>query len=179
VRFHLATGERRTILLLSMNIRCWDELVRYGAQDVINREYGAYVRAEVEPEYHVSLEFDTEQLPSGGMRCGIAWFDDCSQLFCQRLSMRSLNRSPCSSETLLLRPSSLRSAPSRRWTAPQGLRSLWRSTIATKRRFTSRRALIASRCSSRLSSERRRIGSSPRSSCRFVPGSAAGPVEGL
>jgi actin related protein 2/3 complex subunit 2 len=65
VRFHLWTGDRRTVLILSMNIRCWNELVQYGANDVISREYGKYVKADTEPDYNVSLEFDTEQLPTG------------------------------------------------------------------------------------------------------------------
>jgi len=64
VRFHLSTPERKTVLLLSMHIRCWDELVRYGALDVLKREYGALLKREAEPEYNVSLEIDLEQLPA-------------------------------------------------------------------------------------------------------------------
>jgi len=47
-----------------MNIRCWDELVAYGALDVLKREYGTLIKAQVEPEYHVSLDIDLEQIPS-------------------------------------------------------------------------------------------------------------------
>jgi len=47
-----------------MHIRCWDELVRYGALDVLKREYGALLKREAEPEYNVSLEIDLEQLPA-------------------------------------------------------------------------------------------------------------------
>jgi len=64
VRFHLSTPERKTILLLSMNIRCWDELVQYGALDVLRREYGALLSSQVEPDYNVSLEIDLEQAPT-------------------------------------------------------------------------------------------------------------------
>lgn len=68
VRFHLSTPESKTVLLLSMNIRCWDELVRYGAVDVLKREYGSLLSAQVEPDYNVSLEVDLVQAPpEGGM----------------------------------------------------------------------------------------------------------------
>jgi len=65
VRFHMATGERKTLITLSMNIRCWDELVRYGALDVLSQQYGGYLKGQgsVEPGYHVSLEFDIEKVP--------------------------------------------------------------------------------------------------------------------
>ena len=48
-----------------MHIRCWDELVKYGAVDVLKREYGSLVAAHPEPEYNVSLEIDVEQIPAG------------------------------------------------------------------------------------------------------------------
>jgi len=64
VRFHLSTPERKTVLLLSMNIRCWDELVKYGALDVLRREYGSLLSSQVEPDYNVSLEIDLEQVPA-------------------------------------------------------------------------------------------------------------------
>ncbi|KAJ7224423.1 arp2/3 complex 34 kDa subunit [Mycena pura] len=63
VRFHLSTPERKTVLLLSMHIRCWDELVRYGAIDFLKREYGSLLQSQPEPEYDVSLIIDLEQLP--------------------------------------------------------------------------------------------------------------------
>ncbi len=51
-----------------MQIRCWDELVRYGVHDILKREYGSLVRAQPEDDYNVSLEIDLEQLPpEGGM----------------------------------------------------------------------------------------------------------------
>jgi actin related protein 2/3 complex subunit 2 len=49
-----------------MNIRCWDELVEYGAMDVLQREYGALLRKSAEPDYNVSLEIDLEQVPAEG-----------------------------------------------------------------------------------------------------------------
>ncbi|CCM04698.1 uncharacterized protein FIBRA_06884 [Fibroporia radiculosa] len=66
VRFHLSTPERKTVLLLSMNIRCWNELVKYGVESILNREYGGLVKAQPEPEYNVSLEIDLEKVPPEG-----------------------------------------------------------------------------------------------------------------
>ncbi|KAI0926396.1 hypothetical protein AcV5_008872 [Taiwanofungus camphoratus] len=66
VRFHLSTPDRKTALLLSMNIRCWDELVRYGVSEVLTREYGSLVQPKPEPDYNVSLVVDLEQVPPEG-----------------------------------------------------------------------------------------------------------------
>ncbi|KAH0582884.1 hypothetical protein H2248_010787 [Termitomyces sp. 'cryptogamus'] len=63
VRFHLSTPERKTSLLLSMHIRCWDELVKYGALEILKREYGSMLTAQPEHEYNVSLVIDLEQVP--------------------------------------------------------------------------------------------------------------------
>lgn len=75
VRFHLSTPEKKTVLVLSMNIRCWDELVQYGALDVLRREYGSLVAGYVEPDYNVSLEIDLEQAPTdaGNLRSTPIW----------------------------------------------------------------------------------------------------------
>ncbi|KAK7030643.1 Arp2/3 complex 34 kDa subunit [Favolaschia claudopus] len=64
VRFHLSTPERKTLLLLSMHIRCWDELVQYGALDVLQREYGSLLQPNAEPDYNVSLSIDLDQIPA-------------------------------------------------------------------------------------------------------------------
>ncbi|KAG6837352.1 hypothetical protein H0H93_010954 [Arthromyces matolae] len=64
VRFRLSTPERKTSLLLSMHIRCWDELVKYGALDILKREYGSLVLTQPEHEYNVSLMIDLEQVPA-------------------------------------------------------------------------------------------------------------------
>ena len=66
VRFRLSTPERKTILLLSMSIRCWDELVQYGASEIISREYGQYLAPQVEPQYNVSLQIDLDHVPPEG-----------------------------------------------------------------------------------------------------------------
>ncbi|KAJ8474104.1 hypothetical protein ONZ45_g1755 [Pleurotus djamor] len=64
VRFHLTSPEKKTVLLLSMQIRCWDELVQYGALDVLKREYGPLLLDQAEPEYNASLQIDLEQVPA-------------------------------------------------------------------------------------------------------------------
>jgi actin related protein 2/3 complex subunit 2 len=66
VRFHLSTPESKSILVLSMHLRCWDELVKYGAQSVIQREYGQWLAPGVEHDYNVSLQFDLSRLPPEG-----------------------------------------------------------------------------------------------------------------
>ena len=66
VRFHMSTADRKTVLTLSMNIRCWDELVRYGVNEIMQREYGSLLKSQPEPEYNISLEIDLEQLPPEG-----------------------------------------------------------------------------------------------------------------
>jgi len=45
-----------------MAVKCFHELVQYGAQDVLKREYGPYI---VDPEsgYDFSVQIDLEQLP--------------------------------------------------------------------------------------------------------------------
>jgi actin related protein 2/3 complex, subunit 2 len=72
VRFHLSTlPEDKSTVLLSMGIRCWHELAKYGAQEVIQREYSSWLAPSVEPDYNVSLLFDLRRLPSSaGMHCG-------------------------------------------------------------------------------------------------------------
>ncbi|KAI6155345.1 Arp2/3 complex, 34 kd subunit p34-Arc-domain-containing protein [Pisolithus tinctorius] len=63
VRFHMSTLEKKTVIQLSMSIRCWDELAQYGALDILKREYGSLIKAATEPEYNVTLQIDLEQLP--------------------------------------------------------------------------------------------------------------------
>ncbi|KAI0833731.1 actin-like protein ARPC2 [Trametes gibbosa] len=68
VRFRLTTPDRKvpTALVLSMNIRCWEELVRYGVDDILRREYGPLIRAEPESGYNVTLDVNLEQIPPEG-----------------------------------------------------------------------------------------------------------------
>lgn len=65
VRFHLSTPTKKTILLLSMEVVCWKDLVNYGAMDIVEKIYGNYLCSEEEKEtgYSVSLMIDLENLP--------------------------------------------------------------------------------------------------------------------
>lgn len=66
VRFHLSTPEAKTKILLSMGIQCWPDLKKYGARELLEKEYGGFLvgEGETEPEYDVSLIVDLEQLPA-------------------------------------------------------------------------------------------------------------------
>ncbi|EGO53468.1 ARP2/3 complex 34 kDa subunit [Neurospora tetrasperma FGSC 2508] len=63
VVFHISTPESKTKILVSLQIRCFQDLVRYGAEQVLNREYGDLV---VPPEagYDFSIQVDLENLPA-------------------------------------------------------------------------------------------------------------------
>ncbi|CAE6431573.1 unnamed protein product [Rhizoctonia solani] len=65
VRFHVSTPEKKTELLVSISMRCWEELVQYGANDVLQREYGAYI-TDPEQGFNFSLKFDLENIPAAG-----------------------------------------------------------------------------------------------------------------
>lgn len=72
VIFHISTPEAKTKIQVSIQIKCWRDLVKYGAEQVLNREYGEYV-VPPEPGYDFSVTVDLENLPaekgmlSGGM----------------------------------------------------------------------------------------------------------------
>jgi hypothetical protein len=99
VRFHLSTPDRKTQLLLSMNIRCWDELAQYGAVDVLRREYGSLYSATPEPDYHVSLSIDLEQVPPEGGACSVGKFMHVTLSFSPSIrDQRRLHRFNCASQ---------------------------------------------------------------------------------
>lgn len=62
VTFHVSTPETKNKILVSISVRCWNELVRYGAQQVLEREYGPYIVAP-EVGYNFSIQVDLETLP--------------------------------------------------------------------------------------------------------------------
>ncbi|KAK0531953.1 Arp complex subunit [Tilletia horrida] len=65
VSYHLE-GVKGGPLNLSMDIRCWNELVAHGANDVLKREYGQWISPEVETGYSVTLQFDYASVPADG-----------------------------------------------------------------------------------------------------------------
>ncbi|KAK4994204.1 Arp complex subunit [Elasticomyces elasticus] len=62
VTFHISTPQAKTQILISLSIKCFPELLQYGAQSVLEREYGPYI---VSPEqgYDFSVQVDLENLP--------------------------------------------------------------------------------------------------------------------
>ncbi|KAF8322556.1 arp2/3 complex subunit [Clavulina sp. PMI_390] len=56
-----------------MSLRCWEELVQYGALDIMHREYGPYVAPAVEPGYNITLQFDTSSIPAGEERTALIY----------------------------------------------------------------------------------------------------------
>ncbi|KAI0848337.1 P34-Arc-domain-containing protein [Daldinia vernicosa] len=62
VIFHISTPETKTKILVSIQIRCFRDLVKYGAEQVLQREYGPYVVAP-ETGYDFSVQVDLESLP--------------------------------------------------------------------------------------------------------------------
>ncbi|KAK2738504.1 hypothetical protein FQN57_007019 [Myotisia sp. PD_48] len=64
VTFHVSTPETKTKILISLAVRCFRELVQYGAQAVLEREYGPYI-VSPEPGYDFSIMVDLENLPDG------------------------------------------------------------------------------------------------------------------
>ncbi|KAI0900004.1 P34-Arc-domain-containing protein [Annulohypoxylon nitens] len=63
VIFHISTPEAKTKIQVSIQIRCFKELVQYGAEQVLQREYGQYVVAP-EVGYDFSVLVDLDNLPA-------------------------------------------------------------------------------------------------------------------
>ncbi|KAK5720991.1 Arp complex subunit [Elasticomyces elasticus] len=60
--FHVSTPNSKSQILISLAIKCYPELIQYGAQSILEREYGQYA---VDPEsgYDFSLQIDLDNLP--------------------------------------------------------------------------------------------------------------------
>jgi len=72
VTFHLTNPEgpdgkpAKSIIHLSMNIKCYKDLVKYGAKEVLEREYKGLI-TNTEQGYDVTLEINLEEpFPSQG-----------------------------------------------------------------------------------------------------------------
>ncbi|EEH16147.1 hypothetical protein PABG_06234 [Paracoccidioides brasiliensis Pb03] len=63
VTFHLSTPETKSKILISISVKCFRELVQYGAQSVLEREYGPFI-VSPEPGYDFSILVDLENLPA-------------------------------------------------------------------------------------------------------------------
>ena len=63
VTFHISTPEAKSKILISISVKCYKELLLYGAEAVLEREYGQYI---VSPEagYDFSVQVDLDNLPA-------------------------------------------------------------------------------------------------------------------
>ncbi|KAK9456813.1 Arp2/3 complex, 34 kd subunit p34-Arc-domain-containing protein [Dipodascopsis uninucleata] len=63
VTYHISTPESKTKILISLSIKCFKDLEKYGVEELLKREYGPYI---VSPEYgfDFSMLIDLENLPS-------------------------------------------------------------------------------------------------------------------
>lgn len=61
VTFHISTPDSKSKILISIQVCCFNELVKYGALQVLEKEYGPLV---VTPEtgYNFSVQVDLENL---------------------------------------------------------------------------------------------------------------------
>lgn len=63
VTFHISTPQSKTQILVSLQVKCYRELVSYGAEEVLQREYGSFI-TQPEAGYDFSILIDLENLPS-------------------------------------------------------------------------------------------------------------------
>jgi actin related protein 2/3 complex, subunit 2 len=62
VTFHISTPESKTKILVSISVKCYQELVKYGARGVLEREYGPYI-VPAEQGFDFSVQVDLDNLP--------------------------------------------------------------------------------------------------------------------
>ncbi|ANB12533.1 Arc35p [Sugiyamaella lignohabitans] len=62
VKFHISTPESKTKLVVSLYIKCYKDLQKYGVEQLLDREYGQFKLSTPEDNYNYSLLLDLEQL---------------------------------------------------------------------------------------------------------------------
>ncbi|RKF55173.1 Actin-related protein 2/3 complex subunit 2 [Erysiphe neolycopersici] len=62
VKFHISTPDSKSKILVSVQLSCFNELVKYGAQQALERVYESYVVAP-ENGFNFSIQVDLEKLP--------------------------------------------------------------------------------------------------------------------
>ncbi|CCX33961.1 Arp2/3 complex, 34 kd subunit p34-Arc-domain-containing protein [Pyronema domesticum] len=62
VTYHIFTPEVKTKILISISIKCYQDLLQHGAEEVLKREYGSYI-TETEQGYNFSILIDLTALP--------------------------------------------------------------------------------------------------------------------
>ncbi|WFC93962.1 Arp complex subunit [Malassezia brasiliensis] len=65
VAYHIESTKEGP-LTLSMDIRCWPELVQQGVEESLHNIYGGWIRKGAEPGYNVTLEFNYQSIPPPG-----------------------------------------------------------------------------------------------------------------
>ncbi|KAJ1551701.1 hypothetical protein HK096_003974 [Nowakowskiella sp. JEL0078] len=63
VTFRLSTPETKSEIILSISIKCYPQLLVYGAEEFLRSEYGERLLDIPEPGFDVSLKFDLNALP--------------------------------------------------------------------------------------------------------------------
>ena len=68
VTFHISTPESKNKIRISMGIKCFKDLLQYGADQQLQKEYGSYI-TDIEPGYDFTLLVDLDNLPpsAGGI----------------------------------------------------------------------------------------------------------------
>lgn len=63
VTFHISTPTSKSVILLSIAVKCYSELVQHGAEALLQRTYGPYI-TQTEAGYDFSIQIDLKDLPS-------------------------------------------------------------------------------------------------------------------
>ncbi|ODQ67433.1 actin-related protein 2/3 complex subunit 2 [Nadsonia fulvescens var. elongata DSM 6958] len=65
VAFHISTPERKSSILISLYIKCFNDLQKYGVEELLQRKYGDYLLPTPEYGYNVSLMLDLGDKEAG------------------------------------------------------------------------------------------------------------------
>ncbi|KAK9458511.1 Arp2/3 complex, 34 kd subunit p34-Arc-domain-containing protein [Lipomyces oligophaga] len=63
VTYHVSTPETKTKILISLSVKCFKDLEKYGVDALLEREYGSYIISPPENGFDFSLVVDLENLP--------------------------------------------------------------------------------------------------------------------
>lgn len=63
VLYHLSTPESKTKIQVSFKWGCFPELINYGANDILQREYSDMLVSPPQDGYDATLALDLESLP--------------------------------------------------------------------------------------------------------------------
>ncbi|CAG8561249.1 13878_t:CDS:2 [Acaulospora colombiana] len=63
VSYRISTFQSKNVIKFSVVMQCYKELLQWGVQDMLQREYSPYCQTETEAGYDLSLEFVLQELP--------------------------------------------------------------------------------------------------------------------